>query len=245
MALSKRVSVFVWVWLASTVSTFNLSAGATGGWTHFVQQEVDVNNPNSHGVASLLSASQQQQLVALDEDVSALEDEVSQAINQGHLTPEQASDLRSQLGKIESKQTDILTRGVLSYEDAEGLLVDEQRAKATLKAAEAGRSKPTSSDFYDSKDAFEFRDHLLRKLYYNRINNSLSANEYDELRSHVEHVGQRLDKAGPSGAHDRKLLARMRELESDINKIVNGGSEPEPQTSGSADKKKKKKSASS
>ncbi|MFX4516550.1 hypothetical protein ABTA91_18850, partial [Acinetobacter baumannii] len=87
----------------------------------------------------MLSPSQQQQLTSLDDDVSALEDQVSQAINQGQLTEAQASDLRTQLGKIGSRETDILTRGNLAYEDAEGILVDEQRVKATLKAALEGR----------------------------------------------------------------------------------------------------------
>ncbi|MFX6945445.1 hypothetical protein ABTH53_20530, partial [Acinetobacter baumannii] len=82
--------------------------------------------------------------------------------NQGQLTEAQASDLRTQLGKIGSRETDILTRGNLAYEDAEGILVDEQRVKATLKAALEGRAKPVSTDYYDSKDAFEFRDHLMR-----------------------------------------------------------------------------------
>lgn len=221
------------------VVAFSQAALASGGWTHFVQQQIDVNNPNSHGVAAQLSPSQQQQLTTMDDDVSALEDQVSLAINQNQLTESQASDLRNQLGKIESRQTDILTRGVLSYEDAEGLLFDEQKVKATLKAALSGRAKPASSDYYDSKDAFEFRDHLLRKLYYYRTTNALSANEYDELRSHVEHVGQRLDKQGTSAAHDKKLLARMRQLESDINTLVNpGGAGAAPQAG--ADKKKKK-----
>ena len=240
MAFRKQLPVLTGLVILTFLNP-NLLACATGGWTHFVQQEIDVNNPNSHGVGSLLSTSQQQQLTTLDDDVSALEDQVSQAINSGQVNEAQASDLRTQLGKIESRQTDILTSAVLSYDDAEGLLLAEQKVKATLKAAMEGRSKPVASDYFDSKDAYAFRDHLLRKLYYYRTTNALSANEYDELRSHVEHVGQRLEKEGSGGAHDSKLLKRMHELEQDINRVVNGGADEPPPAPTEGKKKKQKK----
>lgn len=199
-----------------------------GGWSHFLEQQLDMNDPNSHGVGGLLSETQKKQLSDLDADLSSLEDQVAQAINANQLTPAQAADLRDQIGKIEFRQTDILTKGTLDYQDAEGLLVDEQRIKATLKAALAGQSKVSSADYYDSKDAFAFRDHLVRKLYFYRLNGALSAEEYDELRSHVEHAGQKLEKEGQSGAHDAKLLKRMRELEGQINTLI-GGANTSPQ----------------
>jgi hypothetical protein len=217
-----KVPVALAFLLTATSFTFNHPALCAGGWSHFVEQQLDVNDPNSHGVGGVLSASQKHDLTSLDDDMNVLEDQLSQAINASQLTKEQAADLRNQIGKIEFRETDIVTKGTLNYGDAEGILLDEQRAKATLKAALAGQTQPVSTDFYDSKDAFDFRDHLIRKLYYYRLNGALSAEEYDELRSHVEHAGQRLDREGKGGAHDAKLLKRMRELETKVNTLVNG-----------------------
>lgn len=219
-------------------SLYNGTAMATAGWTHFVQQQCDPSNPNAHGgLSGMLSASQQQQLASLDDAVSSVEDQLSQSISASQVTAEKVTEIRQLLGTIQQKQTDVLTKGQLDYETAEGLLLDLQRLKANLNAAKEGRAKPTESDFFNSKDAFEYRDHLLRKLYANRMNNTLSVGEYDELRSHVEHVGQRLDRQGASGS-DPKLLKRMREIEGDINRVIHGGEDSPP-----PDKKNKKKKA--
>jgi hypothetical protein len=223
MVFRTKLPVALGFLLTATSFTFAVPAFCAGGWAHFVEQQLDVNDPNSHGVGGLLSESQKHDLTTLEDEMNDLEDQVSQAINSNQLTKEQAADLRSQIGKIEFRETDIVTKGSLSYGDAEGILSDEQRVKASLKADLSGQTKPVASDYFDSKDAFEFRDHLVRKLYYYRLNGSLSAGEYDELRSHVEHAGQKLDRAGSGGAHDSKLLKRMRELETQINSIVEGG----------------------
>jgi hypothetical protein len=221
---------FVSVFLLTSISfTFpGVPALSAGGWSHFVEQQLDVNDPNSRGVGGMLSESQKRELTTLEDVMNTLEDQVSQAINANQLTKEQAADLRSQIGKIEFRETDIVTKGSLSYGDAEGLLTDEQHVKATLKADLAGHSKPVATDYYNSKDPYEFRDHLIRKLYYYRLHGALSAGEYDELRSHVEHAGQKLDREGKNGAHDSKLLKHMRELETQINAMVAGASTGPP-----------------
>jgi hypothetical protein len=220
---TKLPFVFGFLLTATSFALVRVPALAAGGWSHFVEQQLDVNDPNSRGVGGLLSESQKHDLTTLEDEMNALEDQVSQAINANQLTEEQATDLRSQIGKIEFRQTDIVTKGSLSYGDAEGILTDEQQVKATFKADLAGQSKPVPSDYFDSKDANEFRDHLIRKLYIYRLHGFLSAGEYDELRSHVEHAGQKLDREGKNGVHDSKILKRMRDLEAQINAMVDGG----------------------
>ncbi len=209
---------------------FGERAIATAGWTHFVLQQCNPSDPNAHGLGDLLSPSQKEQLTNLDDAVSQVEDQLAQAIGTGQIAQANVTEIRQLLGTIQQKQTDILTKGQLDYEAAEGLLLDLQRLKANLKAGMEGRAKPVESDYFNAKDAFEYRDHLLRKLYYYRMNNTLSVGEYDELRSHVEHVGQRLDRQGASGT-DTKLLKRMHEIESDINRTIHGGAyDPPPDT---------------
>jgi hypothetical protein len=200
----------------------NQPAAATAGWDAFVQQQMDVKSDGWKRVGSLLSATQLQQLTALDSDVIKLDDQVSQAVNAGQLNQTQTADLRSQLGKIQSKQTDLVSSGIMRFPDAEALLLDLNTLKANLKAGIAGQAKPTESDFFNSQDAFEFRDHLLRKLFYYRNSGTLSSGEYDELKSHVDHLGEQLDTNGAKDAHNAKVLARCRDLEKRINKVIHG-----------------------
>jgi hypothetical protein len=195
---------------------------ATAGWDAFVQQQLDVNSAGWQRVGSLLSPTQQKQLTDLDSDVLKLDDQVSQAGNAGQLNQKQMADLRAQLGKIQSKQTDFVSAGVMRFPDAETLLLDLNTLKANLKAESAGQTKPTENDYFDAKDAFAFRDHLLRKLFYYRSNGTLSSGEYDELKSHVDHLGDQLDANGAKEAHNAKLLARCRDLEKKINKVISG-----------------------
>jgi hypothetical protein len=195
---------------------------ATAGWDAFVQQQLDVNSDGWKRVGNLLSPTQQKQLTDFDSDLIKVDNDVSQAVNAGQLNEKQTADLRAQLGKIQSKQTDLVSSGVMRFPDAEALLLDLNTLKATLKADAGGQTKPTESDYFNAQDAFSFRDHLLRKLFYNRNNGTLSSGEYDELKSHVDHLGEQLDTNGAKDAHNAKVLARCRDLEKKINKVIQG-----------------------
>src|SRR5271156_3638185 len=121
-SLFKRATGALLIWVAATAFLYE-RAMATAGWSHFVQQQCNPNDPTAHGLGDLLSASQQQQLAALDDAVSQVEDQLSQAIGAGQIAQDKVTEIRQLLGTIQQKQTDILTRGQLDYEAAEGLLL--------------------------------------------------------------------------------------------------------------------------
>ncbi len=219
MAFSQRLSAIL---ALTTALALSQTALATAGWDAFIQQQMDVKSDGWQRVGSLLSPTQSKQLTNFDNDLIQLDNAVSQATNSGQLTAAQASEFRVLLGKLQYKQTSLVSAGVMRFPDAEGLLLDLNTLQAKLKAALAGEKKVSESDYFDSKDVYAFRDHLLRKLFYWRTNGSLSTEEYDELKSHVDHLSEKLSSGSAKDAHNSKLLARCRDLEVKMNKVIHG-----------------------
>ncbi|MDR3612912.1 MAG: hypothetical protein P4L53_05045 [Candidatus Obscuribacterales bacterium] len=167
---------------------------AEGAWQVFVKQWLDMNKPGYLG--NLLSSSQQTDIIALDTERKQLDDRLADATASGALAQPLQDQLRAESTSIAALESSLIKSDALSYEEATDILFRLNMLKASLDAASHGRTKPLLSDYFNDKDPISYRDHLLRKLFYFRLNGRLSDGEYDELRASVNHVSEHLATVG-------------------------------------------------
>ena len=198
-------------------STVAGDAPAGGAWAIFVKQWLDISKPGYLG--NLLSSSQQTDIVAVDAERKQLGDRLVDAIARGALSQPLQEQLRTESTSLAALESSLIKGDALSYEQATDILFRLNMLKASVDAASHGRTKPIVSDYFNDKDPISYRDHLLRKLNYFRLNGRLSDGEYDELRAHVNHVSEHLTTVGQqldSGA----ILERFKKIDADISTMA-------------------------
>jgi hypothetical protein len=208
----EMTSVFVPV-----LSIVSGEAPADGAWQAFVKQWLDMSKPGYLG--NLLSDSQQKDIMALDAERQQLDNRLANATAHGALAQPLQEQLRTESVSIAALESTLIKSDALTYEQATDILFRLNMLKASLDAASHGRAKPLLSDYFNDKDPISYRDHLLRKLYYFRLNGLLSDGEYDELRAHVNHASERLATVGQQLDRDA-ILDRFKQLDADISKMA-------------------------
>lgn len=197
-------------------STVAVAPPADGAWQAFVKQWLDMKKPGYLG--NLLSSSQQTDIVNLDSELKQLDARLSDATARGALAVPLQEQLKKESSSISALESKLIESDALSYEQATDILFRLNMLKASLDAASHGRTTPALSDYFNDKDPNSYRDHLLRKLYYFRLNGRLSDGEYDEFRADVNHVSEHLNAIGQQP--DAGVLDRFKKLDADISTMA-------------------------
>ena len=193
------------------------SAPVEGAWRAFVSQWFDIKKPGYLG--NLLSTSQQSDIANLDAERTKLDDRLSDATARGVMAQPLQEQLRKESTSISALESNLIKNDALSYEEATDILFRLNMLKASLDAASHGRTKPLLSDYFNDKDPVSYRDHLLRKLYYFRLNGHLSDSEYDEFRADVNRVSESLTKVGQQ-ADGAGILADFKKIDASISTMA-------------------------